>query len=30
MVSGENVGYRPVLEVEQNAVPNPYSREGMA
>jgi hypothetical protein len=30
IVTGDNVGYRPVLEVEQNAVPNPYSREGIA
>jgi hypothetical protein len=30
IVCGENVGYRPVLEVEHNAVPNPYSWEGMA
>jgi hypothetical protein len=29
IVSGENVGYKLVLEVEQNAVPNPYSQEGM-
>ena len=27
IVSGENLGYRPVLEVDHNALPNPYSRE---
>jgi hypothetical protein len=30
IIGGENLGYRPVLEVDHNAVPNPYSQEGMA
>jgi hypothetical protein len=29
IISGENIGYRQVLEVDHNAIPNPYSQEGM-
>ena len=30
IVSGENLGYRPVLEAKHKAIPSPYSRESMA
>jgi hypothetical protein len=30
IISGENLGYKLVLEVDHNTVPNPYSRDGMA
>ena len=30
IVIGVDLGYRPVIEYDHNAVPNPYSRKGMA
>jgi hypothetical protein len=29
IITGADLGYRPVIEDDHNAVPNPYSREGM-
>jgi hypothetical protein len=30
IVSDENLGYRPILEVKNNTVPNPCNQEGIA
>ncbi|KAE8038682.1 hypothetical protein FH972_011163 [Carpinus fangiana] len=30
IVTGADLGYRPLIEDDHNTIPNPYSREGMA